>query len=64
MAFDDAPSGVEITRLEAYDAYNICYLAIWCSRSGEVVRCGMIANSGKATLKGFLAPWCLRGPGI
>ena len=49
------PLSKEITRLEAYDAYNICYLAnLVLPRSGEVVRCGMIANSGKATFEGVL----------
>lgn len=49
------PLSKEITRLEAYDAYNICYLAnLVLPRSGEVVRCGMIANSGKATFEGAL----------
>ncbi len=49
------PLSKDITRLEAYDAYNICYLAnLVLPRSGEVVRCGLIANSGKATFEGVL----------
>jgi uncharacterized protein (TIRG00374 family) len=49
------PLSKEITRLEAYDAYNICYLAnLVLPRSGEVVRCGLIANSGKVSFEGVL----------
>ena len=55
------PLSKEITRLEAYDAYNICYLAnLVLPRSGEVVRCGMIANSGKAVTT--MASAALRRP--
>ncbi len=49
------PLSKEVTRLEAYDTYNICYLAnLALPRSGEVVRCGLIANSGKVTFEGAL----------
>ena len=44
-----------ITRRETYDAYAICYLSnIAFPRSGEVVRCGLIAETGKATFEGAL----------
>lgn len=49
------PLSKEITRREAYDAYAICYLAnIPVPRSGEVVRCGLIAETGKASFEGAL----------
>jgi len=44
-----------ITRRETYDAYAICYLSnIAFPRSGEVVRCGLIGETKKATFEGAL----------
>ena len=49
------PLSQEITRHESYDAYAICYLAnLALPRSGEVVRCGLIAGTKKATFEGSL----------
>lgn len=49
------PLSKEITRKETYDAYAICYLSnMAVTRAGEVVRCGLIADTGKATLEGAL----------
>ncbi len=49
------PLSKEISRHESYDAYAVCYLAnMALPRSGEVVRCGMIASTGKATFEGTL----------
>ena len=49
------PLNKNITRRESYDAYAICYLAnLALPRSGEVVRCGLIANTGKASFEGAL----------
>lgn len=49
------PLSGEITRRETYDAYAICYLAnIAFPRSGEVIRCGLIAERGKASFEGAL----------
>ena len=49
------PLNPGISRRETYDAYAICYLAnIGFPRSGEVVRCGLIANTGKASFEGAL----------
>ena len=43
------------TRRETYDAYAICYLSnIAFPRSGEVVRCGLIGETRKATFEGAL----------
>ena len=40
---------------ETYDAYAICYLSnIAFPRSGEVVRCGLIGETRKATFEGAL----------
>ena len=44
-----------ITRRETYDAYAICYLSnIVFPRSGEVVRCGLMAETKKTTFEGAL----------
>ena len=49
------PLSKDITRRETYDAYAICYLAnIAFPRSGEVIRCGLIAERGKASFEGSL----------
>lgn len=49
------PLSKEISRHESYDAYAVCYLAnLALPRSGEVVRCGMIAGTRKATFEGTL----------
>ncbi len=49
------PLNPGITRRETYDAYAICYLAnIVFPRSGEVVRCGLIADTRKASFEGSL----------
>lgn len=49
------PLSKDITRRETYDAYAICYLAnIAFPRSGEVIRCGLIAERGKASFEGAL----------
>ncbi len=43
------------TRRETYDAYAICYLSnIAFPRSGEVVRCGLMAETKKTTFEGAL----------
>ena len=43
------------TRRETYDAYAICYLSnIAFPRSGEVVRCGLIGETRKASFEGAL----------
>ena len=43
------PFSRDLTRRETYDAYAICYLAnIAFPRSGEVVRCGLVARTKKA----------------
>ena len=43
------------TRREAYNAYAICYLSnLAFPRSGEVVRCGLVAETRKATFQGAL----------
>ena len=45
----------KITRRETYDAYAICYLSnIVFPRSGEVVRCGLMAETKKTTFEGAL----------
>lgn len=45
----------KITRRETYDAYAICYLSnIAFPRSGEVVRCGLLAETKKTTFEGAL----------
>lgn len=45
----------KITRRETYDAYAICYLLnIVFPRSGEVVRCGLLAETKKTTFEGAL----------
>lgn len=44
-----------VTRRETYDAYAICYLSnIAFPRSGEVVRCGLVAKTRKASFEGAL----------
>ena len=44
-----------ITRRETYDTYAICYLSnIAFPRSGEVVRCGLMAETRKTTFEGAL----------
>ena len=49
------PLSKEISRHESYDAYAVCYLAnLALPRSGEVVRCGLIAGTKKATFEGVL----------
>lgn len=49
------PLSREITRRESYDAYAVCYLSnMVIPRSGEVVRCGMIADTRKASFEGSL----------
>ena len=49
------PLSKEISRHESYDAYAVCYLAnLALPRSGEVVRCGLIAGTKKATFEGSL----------
>ena len=49
------PLSPKITRRETYDAYAICYLAnIVFPRSGEVVRCGLIADTKKTSFEGAL----------
>lgn len=43
------------TRRETYDAYAICYLSnIAFPRSGEVVRCGLVGETRKASFEGAL----------
>ena len=49
------PLSKEITRRETYDAYALCYLSnLAFPRSGEVVRCGLIADTKKASFEGSL----------
>ena len=49
------PLSREITRRETYDAYAVCYLAnIPFPRLGEVVRCGLMGSTGKATFEASL----------
>lgn len=49
------PLSKDITRRETYDAYAVCYLAnIPFPRLGEVVRCGLIGSTGKATFEASL----------
>lgn len=49
------PLDGNITRREAYDAYAICYMAnLAFPRSGEVVRCGLLASRGRGTFEGIL----------
>jgi len=49
------PLDDKTTRREAYDAYAICYLAnLALPRSGEVVRCGLMASRGRGTFEGIL----------
>jgi len=49
------PLNKSITNRESYDAYAICYLSnLALPRSGELVRCGIIAKTGKATFEGVL----------
>jgi len=49
------PLNSKTTRREAYDAYAICYLAnLALPRSGEVVRCGLLASRGVGTFEGIL----------
>lgn len=44
-----------ITRRETYDTYAICYLSnIALPRSGEVLRCGLIAETRKVSFEGAL----------
>ncbi|MCF0173350.1 MAG: flippase-like domain-containing protein [Bacteroidales bacterium] len=46
------PISAELTRLECYDAYNVCYLAnLAVPRSGELVRCAMLARTGKISFQ-------------
>lgn len=49
------PFDPKVTRLEAYDGYSICYLSnIALPRSGEVVRCGVIAGKGRCSFEQVL----------
>lgn len=49
------PLNGSVTRREAYDAYAICYLAnLAFPRSGEVVRCGLLASRGCGSFEGIL----------
>lgn len=49
------PLSRDITRRETYDSYAICYLAnLAFPRSGEVVRCGLMAQTRKASFEGAL----------
>ena len=49
------PLSHEIKRRETYDSYALCYLAnLFFPRSGEVVRCGLIADTRKASFEGSL----------
>lgn len=49
------PLNDSVTRREAYDAYAICYLAnLAFPRSGEMVRCGLLASRGCGTFEGIL----------
>ena len=49
------PLSREIKRRETYDAYALCYLAnLVFPRSGEVVRCGLVAETRKASFEGSL----------
>jgi len=49
------PISKGLTRRETYDAYAICYLAnIAFPRSGEVIRCGLVAENGKTSFEGSL----------
>ena len=49
------PLSREISWHESYDAYAVCYLAnLALPRSGEVIRCGLIAGTRKATFEGAL----------
>ena len=49
------PGTSPITQRETYDAYAICYLSnIVFPRSGEVVRCGLMAETKKTTFEGAL----------
>lgn len=49
------PLTKELTTRESYDAYAICYLAnLALPRSGEVVRCGLVAETRKTHFEGAL----------
>lgn len=49
------PLSRELKVRETYDAYAICYLSnLLIPRSGEVVRCGLIADTKKASFEGAL----------
>ena len=49
------PLSRDFTTRECYDAYAICYLAnLIFPRSGEVVRCGLAAETKKANFEGAL----------
>lgn len=49
------PISRDITRRETYDSYAICYLAnIAFPRSGEVVRCGLLARTHKTSFESAL----------
>lgn len=44
-----------VSRRETVDAYNICYLAnLALPRSGEVVRCGLLAARGRGSFESIL----------
>lgn len=46
------PINDKITRLECFDAYNVCYLAnLAVPRSGEFVRCAMLSKLGRTTFQ-------------
>lgn len=46
------PINKQLTRLECYDAYAICYLAnLAFPRFGEVARCGVLADTKKVTFE-------------
>jgi len=46
------PINKSINRRETYDSYAICYLAnLALPRSGEVVRCGLMADTGKCSFE-------------
>lgn len=49
------PLSKDINRRETYDSYALCYLSnLAFPRSGEIVRCGLIADTRKASFQGAL----------
>ena len=49
-----------LTRSECYHAYAVCYFAnLAVPRSGEIVRCGMLANTHKISFEGAMGSMVL-----